>query len=155
MDENIMTAYAEVDQIINLMDEELQKMIPKELKKLISENKSLNYNIKIDPNISLSEQKISKKALAILAVLNYNYLCSNEEEKNILIEQYKNNEINEQKKLEEKYSVNNMFKIKTKNTYNNCENTQIVIYNKKESFINRLIYKIKNIFKQIDIKSRK
>ena len=57
MDKNIMIAYTEVDEILNLMEEEFQKKIPVKLRNLISENKLNDYNIIIDPNIPLKEQK--------------------------------------------------------------------------------------------------
>ena len=76
-----MIAYTEVDEVINLMDEQLKDKIPNKLRKLINENKLSDYNVIINPNIPLKEQKISRKALAILAVINYNYWCNEENKK--------------------------------------------------------------------------
>ncbi len=154
MDKNIMIAYTEVDEILNLMEEEFQKKIPVKLRNLISENKLNDYNIIIDPNIPLKEQKISRKALAILAVLNYNYWCIGEENKEKLIEKYKNNENNRQEKLRVQYNSNTLFKNNTKILNNNFENKQLIVYDKKEKFLIKIINKIKRILK-IDIMFKK
>lgn len=81
MDRSVMMAYTEVDRILNLMDEQYQKKIPEKLRKLISESKLNDYDVIINPQIPLKEQKISRKALSILAVLNYNYWCVGESKK--------------------------------------------------------------------------
>ena len=86
MDRTFMIAYSEVNAILNLLDEELLNKIPKKLRILISENKLNDYNVIIDPNIPLKEQKISREALSILAVLNYKYWCTGEIEKKKLLE---------------------------------------------------------------------
>lgn len=154
MDKSIMIAYAEVDQILNLMDEQFQRKIPDKLRKLISENKLNDYNVIINPNIPLKEQKISKKALSILAVLNYNYWCVGENEKEKLIQKYKNNEIIKQEKLKAQYNHDNLFDNKNSNNNINIENKQLKVYDKKEHFFIKLIRKIKRMLK-IDIRRKK
>ena len=59
MDRTFMIAYSEVDDILSILDEQLQNKIPEKLRILISENKLKDYNVIIDPNIPLKEQKIS------------------------------------------------------------------------------------------------
>lgn len=76
-----MIAYTEVDEVLNLMDKEFQRKIPEKLRKLIFENKLKDYNVVINPDIPLNKQNISRKALAMLAVLNYNYWCTEEKER--------------------------------------------------------------------------
>lgn len=143
MDKSIMIAYTEVDEVINLMDEQLKDKIPNKLRKLINENKLSDYNVIINPNIPLKEQKISRKALAILAVINYNYLCVGEEQKRDLIEKYKNNEIIRQERLKKQYNSDSLFNNKNLNNTMNNENTQLIVYNKKENSLTKIINKIK------------
>lgn len=145
MDRSLMIAYTEVYEIINLMDDQYKEKIPKRLRQHISEMKLNDYNVKIDSNISLKEQEISKKALSILAVLNYNYWCVDDNKKNILINQYIKNEEEYQKKLREEYNYDKLFNTKNKNTkYNEVnECKQLVKYNKKESLWIKIINKIK------------
>ena len=109
MDRSVMMAYTEVDRILNLMDEQYQKKIPEKLRKLISESKLNDYDVIINPKIPLKEQKISRKALSILAVLNYNYWCVGESKKQKLIEKYIKNEKIKQEKLRELYNPDNLF----------------------------------------------
>lgn len=147
MDRSVMMAYTEVDKILNLMDEKFQKKIPKKLRKLISESKLTDYDVTINPNIPLNEQKISRKALSILAVLNYNYWCVGESKKTKLIEKYKRNEKIKQEKLRELYNPNNLFNKKNELSKQNEENKQLIIYNKKENFIIKIFNKIKKLLK--------
>lgn len=147
MDRNVMIAYTEVDEILSLMDEQFQKKIPNKLRKLISENKLSEYNVIINPNIPLKDQKISKKALAILAVINYNYWCVEKEKKEELIKKYKNNEEIRQRKLREQYRTDNLFSNKSLDNKLNNEDKQLILYNKKEGIWLKLINKIKGLFR--------
>lgn len=145
MNEAIKIAYAEVDTILDLMEDEYKNKIPLKLRQLIKLNKLENYSVTINTNIPLENQHISKKALAILAVLNYNYWAS-QLEKEELIKTYNNN----QKKLQKEYDVNKIFKNNNKknNIISNCNNnlnTQIILYKPKENFITKIINKIKNM----------
>lgn len=156
MNKSVMIAYTEVDKILDLMDEQFQRKIPKKLRSLIKKNKLSDYNVTINPNIPLKEQNISRKALSILAVLNYNYWCEGEDKKEKLIEKYRNNEKVRQEKLREQYNPDNIFKNKTESINDNAkiENKQLIVYNKKDNLFTKLINKIKKTLK-IDIKFKK
>lgn len=151
MDRTFMIAYSEVDAILSLLDEQLQNKIPEKLRILISENKLKDYNVIIDPNIPLKEQKISREALSILAVLNYNYWCTGEIEKKKLLEKYNENERIRQEKMREEYNPDNIFKntIETEIEENKekDENKYLIEYDKKENFFIKIINKIKSILK--------
>lgn len=154
MDRSVMMAYTEVDRILNLMDEQYQKKIPEKLRKLISESKLNDYDVIINPKIPLKEQKISRKALSILAVLNYNYWCVGESKKQKLIEKYIKNEKIKQEKLRELYNPDNLFNNKNEFSKQNIENKQLIVYNKKENVIIKIFNKIKKLLK-IDITQKK
>lgn len=143
MDRSVMMAYTEVDRILNLMDEQYQKKIPEKLRKLISESKLNDYDVIINPKIPLKEQKISRKALSILAVLNYNYWCVGESKKQKLIGKYIKNEKIKQEKLRELYNPDNLFNNKNEFSKQNIENKQLIVYNKKENVIIKIFNKIK------------
>ena len=147
MDRSIERALAEVDEILNFMDEQYQKKIPEKFRKLISNNKLANYNIEIKPNIPLTEQKISRKALSILSVINYNYWCNEEEKKKKLIEKYKKNGLAKQKKLKELYSPDKIFENKKEFYKRTNEDKQLIVYNKKENVFIKIINKIKTLLK--------
>ena len=154
MDRSVMMAYTEVDRILNLMDEQYQKKIPEKLRKLISESKLNDYDVIINPKIPLKEQRISRKALSILAVLNYNYWCVGESKKQKLIEKYIKNEKIKQEKLRELYNPDNLFNNKNEFSKQNIENKQLIVYNKKENVIIKIFNKIKKLLK-IDITQKK
>lgn len=154
MDRSVMMAYTEVDRILNLMDEQYQKKIPEKLRKLISESKLNDYDVIINPKIPLKEQKISRKALSILAVLNYNYWRVGESKKQKLIEKYIKNEKIKQEKLRELYNPDNLFNNKNEFSKQNIENKQLIVYNKKENVIIKIFNKIKKLLK-IDITQKK
>ena len=154
MDRSVMMAYTEVDRILNLMDEQYQKKIPEKLRKLISESKLNDYDVIINPKIPLKEQKISRKALSILAVLNYNYWCVGESKKQKLIEKYIENEKIKQEKLRELYNPDNLFNNKNEFSKQIIENKQLIVYNKKENVIIKIFNKIKKLLK-IDITQKK
>ena len=154
MDRSVMMAYTEVERILNLMDEQYQKKIPEKLRKLISESKLNDYDVIINPKIPLKEQKISRKALSILAVLNYNYWCVGESKKQKLIEKYIKNEKIKQEKLRELYNPDNLFNNKNEFSKQIIENKQLIVYNKKENVIIKIFNKIKKLLK-IDITQKK
>ena len=73
--------YSEVYEILNILGEEYKNSIPEKLYKFIKENRSQNYKFEYDTNISLSEQKVTRKTVAFLCMLHCNYWCKSEEEK--------------------------------------------------------------------------
>ena len=147
MDKSLAMALTEVDEILKYMDEEHQKMIPKKLREHISYNKLEEYNVLINPRIPLGKKNISKRALSILAVINYKYWCTDEEHKERLLEKYKKNEITTQEKLRELYNPDEIFETSKQVYKNNDEEKQLIIYNKKENIIIKIINKIKLLFK--------
>lgn len=152
MNQSTKEAYAEVDEILNLMDKKYVEEVPVKLRKIFSENKLKGFIKTIMPNKPLEEQNLSKETLAILAVLNYNYWCKDEEKKKQLMEQYSNNEKKYQEELREIYSADNLFKSKlTQDQKEICEekqvNTHMVEY-KKPKWYKRIFDKILKIFKR-------
>ena len=122
-------------------------MIPKKLRELISYNKLNDYNVVIDPNVPLSKQNISKRALSILAVINYKYWCIDEEHKAKLLEKYKKNEITKQEELRKLYNPDKIFETNKQVYKNDNEDKQLIVYNKNENIIIKILNKIKSFFK--------
>ena len=135
-------AYAEVNEILNLMDEQYIKKIPIKVINLIRNEMSKEYQPRIDVNIPLKNQNLKRETFLILAVLNLNYWCKDEDEKRTLLQYYSEVDVNNK----EKFAVNNVFnnkKVTLNNTNNTCE--ELVKY--EEKFFTRLINRIKKIFK--------
>lgn len=51
MNKDLMIAYAEVDTVINLMEDRYIKKIPEKLRQLISKNRLDSYKLEINPDI--------------------------------------------------------------------------------------------------------
>lgn len=132
--------YAEVDTILNMMDERYKNKIPKKLISMFKEEKSHDYEPKIDTQKSLNEQKLQRETLVILAILSLNYWCESEEERQELIKSYSENKKKSEAEIREKYNPDNIFK--TKNEVK--ENTRMIEYH--ESTFKRLLNKIKSFF---------
>ena len=80
--------------------------------------------------------------MGIIALLNLQYWCEDENEKQRLKAIYAENERKYQEELREKYNPDNLFKNKQKAVEEKIEETAIVEY--KEPVFKRLINKILN-----------
>jgi hypothetical protein len=98
----------------------------------------------------LEHQNLRRQTIVLLAILNYNYWCDSEEEKEKIHEELiTNNEIRE-KELAEKYNPDNMFKKKNEvkeQTTVDAPNIQLVEY-KEQGFIKKLLNKLMRLFKK-------
>jgi hypothetical protein len=152
MKNDLYKAYAEVDEILPFMEDVYIDKIPKKLRELFKNERLEDYKPNIDPKIPLDEQKLQKKTFSILAMLNLNYWCEDEKEKQDLIAIYAEND-RKKEELREKYNLDNLFKKKETEQKieepqkNTAENTVLVEY-KEEKFFKKLIKKIMNFFKR-------
>ena len=140
MENSLSKAYAEVLLILSYMEQKYIDMIPKKLLELFNEEKDKNYQPNINPNISLAEQNLQRKTLALLAMLNLNYWCKDENEKKELLKMYSENDKKIEAEMRERYNPDNLFK-KRENVERNDE--------VKEECTDIIEYKEQNIFKKI------
>ena len=139
-----MLAYAEIDEILNLLEDDYREMVPKKVRDFFKEEKMKDYHPEIDIEKPLIEQNLKRETMVLIAILNLNYWCENEEEKQSFLNELNKNE-EEKNELEEKYNPDNLFKKKQDESIQN--NLQIIEY-KKPNFIQRLLTKIKKFFKR-------
>lgn len=139
-----MLAYAEIDEILNLLEDDYRERVPKKIRDFFKEEKMKDYHPEIDIEKPLIEQNLKRETMVLLAILNLNYWCENEEEKQSFFDELDKNE-EEKNELEEKYNPDNLFKKKQDESIQN--NLQIIEY-KKPNFIQRLLTKIKKFFKR-------
>lgn len=138
-------AYAEVDAILELLEDEYAQRVPQKIREFFKEEKNKDYEPIIKTDISLVEQNLKRETFAILTILELNYWCDNEQEKEALLKELKENEEEYQKELYEKYNPENIFKnekIKEQN-----QSIALVEY-KEKGFIRKILDKIKNLFKK-------
>ena len=140
MENSLSKAYAEVLLILSYMEQKYIDMIPKKLLELFNEEKDKNYQPNINPNISLAEQNLQRKTLALLAMLNLNYWCKDENEKQEMLKMYSENDKKIEAEMRERYNPDNLFK-KRENVEQNDE--------VKEECTDIIEYKEQNIFKKI------
>lgn len=140
-------AYKQVITILDNMEPEYKEKIPKKLVKLFEENSAENYEFHLDLTRPLQEQELNSKTLALLAMLNLNYWCETEEEKQELIKHYTENERKYQEELRKKYNTDNIFqKNNSENKQEEITEEQVALVEHRESVIRKLINKIKSIF---------
>lgn len=143
-----MIAYAEVDAILNVLEDEYAEKIPEKVKKFFAEEKIKDYEPVIDVNVPLTEQNLKRETMVLLAILNLNYWCKSENEKQEFLNELAQNE-NEKKELEEKYNPDNIFKKKQplKNEENIQENMKMIEY-KEKTLIRKILDRIMLFFKK-------
>lgn len=139
-------AYTEVLEIIKYFPKEEYEKIPVEKIKFYKNNMDNDYIFKINPQIDLSEQNISKEANAIIVNLFTDYFATTEQKDKIKRILNQNQEKQEEEKRQ-KYNPDNIFK-NTEKTYaketENVDNTALVEY--KESFFTKFKNFVLRIF---------
>ena len=152
---NTRQAYTEIDNFIELLDEYNRNKVPKKLREYFKKEKDNTYTKTINPNIPIKEQNLKEETLALIAMLNLQYWCEDEEEKRRLKKIYSDNEIKHQQKLREMYNPEDVFKTKQKqeqieneiSSEEIQENVAMVEY-KKEKFIEKIKKFFAKIFKK-------
>lgn len=102
-------AYAELLEILSYMESEYTSKIPKKLMQVLQRNALTTYENHIDATKPLEEQKISQKTAALIGMLTLQYWCESEEQKQELINVFKENERVYQENLRKKYNPDNIF----------------------------------------------
>jgi len=105
-------AYSEVYTVLQNMPAEYVEKIPKKILKLFETEKLDNYEVNINKSNPIDKNYLSKNAMALIAILNYQYWCPNKKVKNDLYMQYLSNNEKYEKDIQEKYNTDNLFKNK-------------------------------------------
>jgi len=87
-----MMAYSEVWAIINMLEDSVADRIPFKVKHFFEEERLKEYKPQIDATRPLTEQDLKRKTLAILALLNVNYWCNNEKERDFYLREMAKND---------------------------------------------------------------
>ena len=146
-------AATEVLAILENTEIEAVNKIPKKFINFLKENSSKTYKPELDFTKPISELNLQPKTQALLGIIYMKYWAK-EEEKNEFMKRANENEARYQKELEEKYNVDNLFKnnetVSNENVNEVVEEVKeekILQVSKKETFITRIINKIKEIFR--------
>jgi len=147
---NTPKAYSEVYSFLNVLGEKYILKIPQSVYSIIEEKRDKSYNPTYLIDQEVTDKTFSQEALALIAALNLQYFCKDENVKKQLKQKY----IENTKKEEEKYSYDNIFKntIRIANqeserdTEINTENTHLIEYEEAKWYI-KIWEKVLNIFK--------
>ena len=139
-------AYTEVLEVLKHISKQDFEKIPSKLINYYNLNKAENYNFFIDESKSFSEQKLSKKAKVILAILFRDYWATDEQRKKIKQkEAYDIMQIEKEKS--EKYNPDNLFK-ENNNNNNPVPNSQAIIEYKKPKWYQKIWMVLTGKFKK-------
>lgn len=139
-------AYTEVLEIINHFSENEYKKIPKEKIDFYEKHKDRKYDFKINPNIDLAEQNISRKANAILVSLFRDYFAT-AKQKEILKNLLQQNQEKLEKEKYLKYNPDNIFN-KSNSNINDSKDKVALVEIKNEVWYRKIL----NFFKRIFLK---
>lgn len=147
MENDVQTkqTYSEIDEFLELLDEKTRNEVPAKLREFFKKEKDNNYHKEINPNISIKEQNLKKETLALIALLNLQYWCKDEKEKERLKKIYANNENKYQEELREKYNPDSIFK--NANTEEIKEDVALVEV-KEEKWYQRILTFFRRILKK-------
>ena len=102
-------AYAEVNYIINHMNEKYREKVPEKLKTFFNEYKDPTMEININPYVPLQNQGLQRYTLEIIALLHLKYWCENEERKKELYDIMLRNQEKLEEQMRDRYSVEKLF----------------------------------------------
>lgn len=148
---NNMMAYSEVYEILNLLEVEYIEKVPEKVRNFFEEERLKEYKPQIKVDTPLTEQNLQRETIVLLAILNLNYWCDSEDEKQEFLNELAENE-KEKKELEERYNPDNLFKNKKYDNIKNIEdknkeNVSLVEY-KQQNLFKRILEKIASFFKR-------
>ncbi len=140
-------AYSEVLGILKFISQEDYEKIPKSKIELFKANSNKEYNFVYNPEKTLNEQNVSKRAKAIIGILFRDYWATEVQREQILRKQ-KNDRLILEEEKKSLYDVENILKkrrmdnkIETKEEVN-----EMTVY--EENFIVKVFNKIKKLFKK-------
>lgn len=146
-DKETRVAYAEIISFINLLPQDKQEKIPKNIIEYFKEEMDKDSKRELTTDISLENQNLKNATWDLIAILYLKYLCEDEEEKKELEQIYAENERKYREEIKEKYNPEKILENRgKKNTEQQDEVKNLPIEVKKESFIQKIIKFINKIF---------
>lgn len=145
-------AAVDVLDILEHMEEEDQKKVPKKFIEILKENASKEYVCNLDYSKRLVEMDLSQEARGILGVMYRHYWCP-EEKKAEFEKRIDENEKEFQRILREKYNPDEIFKntgsiLSEEKIQNDLNEETSLVEKNKESLFQKIINKILSIFKK-------
>ena len=140
---NTRQAYSEINEFLGLLSIEQRNKVPQKLREIFNQERDKEYIKKINPLIPIKDQNLKEETLALIALLNLQYWCEDEDEKERLQKIYSNNEKLYQEMLQAKINPNDIFNKRRKKVENEHEKIQEVQkIEDKEPIIKKILYGI-------------
>lgn len=130
-------AYSEVDEFLNIISAENRNKVPQYLRELFNKEKDESYIKGIRPDIPINKQELKEETLAIIALLNLEYWCQDEIERQRLKEVYERNDERNKQYLQLDFNPEQVFKAKEIVTSN------VPSVKNKESKFKKMLNKLK------------
>lgn len=142
-------AYSEVLEILKYISKEDYNKIPTEKLNVFITNASKDYQFEYNPEKTLDEQNVSKRAKAIIGLLFRDY-WSTETQRKKIIEKQNYDRMQIEKHKQEEYRTEDIFKNRKQNNpqVENDVSNNMAMVEYKESIFKKIIEKIKKIFKR-------
>ena len=137
MENELAQAYSEVYEVLKYIPVSYLNKVPKDVLNIFKTKRDKNYKVQINPKLPIEDQKLQRKTLLLLAVLNLDYWCSPEEREEILNIYWKNEKANEDYMVVSEHN----------NLISNSSNTGLMVY-KPENIINKIWSKLKKFFRR-------
>ena len=141
---NYYIALAEVNEILNYVEDKYILKIPTDILEIIKTYKSEQNLFKYDITKPLYEQNVHRETFEILSYINYNFWL-NDKDKNAYKKIYYDNFIKVENVNREKNNPDNIFKVKVKKNIEE-ENLPVLIKD-NTNFFTKLIKKLIAIIK--------
>lgn len=135
MENELAQAYSEVYEILKYIPISYLNKIPKDVLEIFKNKRDKNYKVQINPKLPLEDQKLHRKTLILLSVLNLDYWCKPDEREEILNIYWQN------EKEKEDYVVLE----DDTNIIPHDQNTSLAVY-KQNNILERMWNKIKKFF---------
>ena len=148
MENETELAYAEVDAILELLEDEFVNRIPEKVREFFKDEKDKEYKPIIRSDIGLDEQDLKAETISILTLLQLNYLCDSEEEKQEILNELQENDRLKEEELREKYNPDNIFKRRNEIIISTEKEEKALVEYKNHNFIRKIINKIIKMFRR-------
>ena len=137
-------AYKEITEILKFIPSNYYDKIPKEKINLFESKANKDYEFTFNPNKTLEEQNVSKRAKAIIGLLYRDYWANKEQKEKIISFQNIQRQVIEEEKRE-KYSPDNIFR---KNDIGNDIKKEALVEVKEEKWYQRILTFFRRTFKR-------
>ncbi len=116
-----MMAYSEIWTILNLLENSYASRVPQQVKNFFEEERLKDYIPQIDVDRPLTEQNLQRETMVLLALLNVNYWCDSEEEREFWLREMANNDNSEYDPNDMSWDLSHLFDESEKIYDNNDE----------------------------------